>query len=611
MSSHLDISTLFNPRSVAVIGASSDPAKIGSRIVHNIVSGGFMGRVYPVNPKGGTLAGIPFSRKMEDIDGPVDVAVIAVPAPGVLGAVKDCCGKGVRHALIITSGFSEVGNRTEEAAITLHARKHGMRVLGPNIFGVYSAAASLNATFGPSKIRRGSVAIVSQSGALGLAMIGKTMMENIGLSAIVSVGNKADLNEVELLEYLVEDPNTEVILLYMEGIRDGPTLVKTLSRVARSKPVIAIKSGRSRRGAMAAASHTGSLAGADEVFDAIMRQCGVIRAESIGEAFDLCRTFASVPIAPGGPLLIITNGGGIGVLSADACEKHGLPLFDDTAVLGEAFAGVTPDFGSTRNPIDITGGATPRDYDVALETALKIPGVGGVLALYCETAVFDSKALAGILKKHSSLYYQAGKPVAFSALGGESTERTIEELRKARIPVFSDVYSAVFCLSALDRHFNERKRPLPGTPEPVVGLEVINRICEKALKKERFFLLADENAEVLRTAGIRCPPAGISTSIGEAVHLAEGMGYPVALKVISKDVIHKSDAGGVVLTLENRNEVMDAHEAIMRNVTTHQPEAVIRGIEVVKMAPSGLEMIVAARRDPVFGPTIMIGLGGI
>jgi acetate---CoA ligase (ADP-forming) len=605
-----DVSLIFHPRSVAVIGASADPGKIGSRIVENIVSGGFEGSVYPINPKGGELHGIPFSRRLADVKGEVDVAVIAVPSPRVFDAVKECCEKGVKHALIISSGFSEVGNREEEAAIIAHARRHGMRVLGPNIFGVYSAGACMNATFGPSNIRKGGVAIISQSGALGLAMIGKTAQENIGLSAIVSVGNKADLNEVELLDYLIADAQTEVILLYIEGIRNGPKLVEALQRATRVKPVIAIKSGRSQRGAMAAASHTGSLAGADEVFDDVMRQCGVLRAESIGEAFDLCRVFAAGPIGKADPLLIITNGGGIGVLAADACEKYGLSLFDDPEVLERTFAPVTPDFGSTRNPIDITGGATPGDYEAALNAALQIPSIGGVLALYCETAVFDATALASILRDAFAKYHEVGKPVAFSALGGDATEQTIADLRRSGIPVFPDVYDAVLGLSALDRYTRRRGAPVAVHPA-TLNLDPVRAVCDASLREDRFFLLADEAAEVMRAAGIPLPPGGIATNIEEAVNLAEKLGYPVALKVVSKEVIHKSDAGGIALSLDNREEVIEAYEAVRRSVTLHQPEAVIRGMEVVKMAPSGLEMIAAARRDPIFGPTIMVGLGGI
>ena len=290
----------LNPRSIAVIGASHDTTKIGYKVVQNIVQGGYRGKIYPVNPQGGEVLGLRAYRSVEEIGSEVDVASIVIPARFVFDAVKSCARKRVKYLTIISSGFSEIGNNEEEKRIVTFARQNGMRVLGPNIFGIYSAEASLNATFGSSRVIPGGVAIITQSGALGIAMIGKTAVENIGLSAIVSVGNKTDVDEADLLEYLIQNPRTKIILMYIEGVREGERLIQTLKRVTEKIPVVVIKSGRSERGAIAAASHTGSLAGSDEIFDAIIRQCGVIRAESVEEAFNWCKFLSNQPAAAGG-----------------------------------------------------------------------------------------------------------------------------------------------------------------------------------------------------------------------------------------------------------------------------------------------------------------------
>lgn len=308
--SNLNIKYLFEPESIAVIGAARDENKIGYKILKNILTGGYQGKIYPVNPQGGEILGLKAYRNIEEVNGPVEVASIVIPAKFVYEAVKSCARKKVKYLTIISSGFSEIGNNEEERRIISYANEHHMRILGPNIFGIYSAAASLNATFGSSGIIPGRVAIITQSGALGVAMIGKTTVENIGLSAIVSVGNKTDVDEADLLEYLVNDDHTKIVLMYIEGVRNGERLIQAVKMTTQKIPVVVIKSGRSERGAIAAASHTGSLAGSDEIFEAIMRQCGVLRAENVEEAFNWCKFLANTPFPSGENTVIVTNGGG-------------------------------------------------------------------------------------------------------------------------------------------------------------------------------------------------------------------------------------------------------------------------------------------------------------
>ena len=593
-----------------MIGASANPEKIGYRIVENVVRSGYQGDVFPINPRGGEILGLRVYKTLAEVEEAIDVAVIVIPAERVVDVVAECGAKGVVNLVIITSGFSEVGNLETERRIVRLAREHGMRVLGPNIFGIYSAASSLDATFGPGGITPGPVAIITQSGALGIAMIGKTATESVGLSALVSVGNKADIDEADLLEYLATDDRTRAILMYIEGVKHGDRLQRTLAEVTLRKPVVVIKSGRSKRGSMAAASHTGSLAGADEVFDSVMRQCGVLRAESVQEAFTWVRYLASAPLPDGDEAVIVTNGGGIGVMATDACEKHGVDLYDDQAVLAQTFSGVMPDFGSSKNPVDLTGQATAEDYVRSLDAVLAEDRIHAAIALYCETALFDTSQFAGLLRKIYARYHER-KPIVFSLFGGERIETVIRDLRGEGIPVFGDVYEAVSSLGALyrvRRRMRQRVKPLEPVELPIAE---IRRVLDAARADGRTFLLAPEAAQVAAYLDLDMPKAILARNLGEAIRAAGDVGYPVAMKIVSKDIVHKSDAGGVALDLENKDEVVDAYQAILRSCRAHVPEAVIDGVEVVQMVRPGVETIVGARQDPSFGPVVMFGLGGI
>jgi acetyltransferase len=606
-----DIRYLFQPRAVAVVGASHDPEKIGYKILQNIVQAGYRGRIHPVNPKGGEILGLPVRASLSEIEGELDVVCTCVPAKFVFEAVRAAAAQRAKFNLVISSGFSEIGNTEEEKAIVAFARAHGMRILGPNIFGMFSAAASLDMTFGPGGIVPGNVAIITQSGALGLAMIGKTAAERVGISAMVSVGNKADINEADLLEHLVEDEQTQSILMYIEGVREGGPLIGVLQEASRVKPVVVIKSGRSKRGAAAAASHTGSLAGSDEIFDAVMRQCGVLRAESVKQGFNLCKFLARTRLPRGRNTVIVTNGGGIGVLATDACEKHGVSLLDDPQGLRSTFGPVTPSFGSTRNPIDLTGGAAAEHYDQALDAALRSDTIHAVIALYCETAMFDVHTLAPMVEQNYAKYRAAGKPIVFSAFGGGDVEACLGDLARNKVPIFDDVYDAVYCLGGLYAHHAHTAHPPQRSDEIDIDVAAVNELLAGARADGRSFLLAHEGRRLMEAVGITLPQSRIARTLDEAVAAADAIGYPVVLKVVSRDILHKSDSGGVALDLENRAEVIDAYQAIYRSCRAAVPNARITGVEVAEMVRKGLELIVGARRDPGFGPIVMFGLGGI
>ena len=605
------IRLLFEPRSVAVVGASRERGKIGHAVLKNILSGGYRGRIHPINPAGGEIEGIPVHRSLEEVDGVIDVAVVTIPSHLVFSAVRDLCRKNVKNAVLISAGFSEIGNLDEERKIVDYANEHGMRILGPNVFGIYSCSSDLNATFVSGDIPRGHMAMITQSGALGLTLVGQASVERIGLSAIVSVGNKSDIDESDLLEYLQRHDDTHMVLMYIEGIRNGEKFISALKNTTRAKPVVVIKSGRSHRGAMAAASHTGSLAGSDDLFDAIARQCGALRAESTKEAFNWCKFMTNNPLPRGENTVIITNGGGAGVMATDACEKYSVPLYDDAADLKRTFGPVIPSFGSAKNPIDVTGNASPQDYTKAFDAALQSENIHTVVGIYCETAIVPADHLQELAESNFQRYRRNGKLIIFSLFGGEKTSAYEMDVRRRGIPVTDDVYDAISTLGAVYRY----GRYLADSPDEDADVDMnfaaIEEVVRNAAADKRHFLLAHESQRIMEIAGLPTPKTIKTGTLEAAVKAADWIGYPVALKVVSKDIVHKSDVGGIALDLESRDEVIDAYEAVMRNCREHVPHAVIEGVAISEMVHPGVEMIVGARRDAIFGPTVMVGLGGI
>lgn len=606
-----EIQFLFEPESIAVIGASRNPDKLGNKIVRNIVSNGYRGKVYPVNHKGDTLYDLKVYKTLEAVGKGVDIAVIAVPADMVLDAVKSCGETGTKNAVIISSGFSETGNSAGEYKIVSCAREYGLRILGPNVFGIYSSAVSLNATFVPSEIIPGNIAILTQSGALGLAMMGKAAMDNMGVSTIISTGNKSDIDEADLIDYLVDDPKSKVIMIYIEGVKEGDRLLEKLNRACLIKPVVVIKAGRSERGAIAAASHTGSLAGSDEVFDAVMKQRGIIRAETIEEAFNLCKAVVDTSLPRGENAVIITNGGGIGVLATDACEKYNIKLYDNAKVLKSTFSSVVPEFGSVKNPIDITGQANAVDYENALNAALTSDDIHSVIALYCESEVMTPEQLSSMIQKNMMKFRLAKKPVVFALFGGMKAHRSVEILRENRIHAFDNVYEAVSCFGTGYSYYRYLKNYSKEIDEIKIDSNAVNEVIGNAVREGRSFLLGYEARRLLEAIGISTPESVVAHNLVEAVVAAENIGYPVVMKIVSKDVHHKSDCGGVALDLQSKNEIIDAYQAIIQSCKTVHPDAHIEGVEISEMAGTGVELIIGARKDNFFGPIIMCGLGGV
>jgi len=408
---------LFNPASIAIIGASAREGSIGFNLVQNLHLSGYEGKIIPVNHKYDEVLGHKCFKSVEDMPEMAELTLIAVPAMVVNETIEKCCIAGARMFIIISSGFKEIGRHDLTNELLRILDKYGARTLGPNVFGVYSARANMNATFGPPEVRKGNVGLISQSGALGIALMGKSVSESIGLSAVVSIGNEADISEREALEYLGKDPDTEVIFIYMEGCKDGRRFLEVAREISLKKPIVIVKSGSSSRGALAAASHTGSLAGSDRVFSAALKQAGVIRAYNLNDTFNWLRALANLPLPEKEGTVIVTNGGGVGVMASDSAEHYHVMLNNDFEMLERVFRPTMPEFGSTKNPVDVTGQARNEEYGRALDAALEEESIPSIVGLYCTLATMDVVEFARSTIEYTSKW-KGKKPLVFSIIGG-------------------------------------------------------------------------------------------------------------------------------------------------------------------------------------------------
>lgn len=450
------ISALFSPKSIAVVGASRTPGKIGYEIMSNILGYGYSGKVYPVNPIASEILGVKCYPKVSSIPGEVDMVVVSVPSKSVVEVIEDAGRVGAKVAVVISSGFKEVGNVALEEEVVRKARSYGMRVLGPNIFGIVYTPNRLNASFGPRNVIPGGIAFITQSGALGIALMGMTIVERIGVSSIISVGNKADIDDADLLEYLAEDPNTKVILIYLEGVNDGRRFIKVASEVVTKKPIVVIKAGRTEVGAKAVASHTGSLAGNVVVYKVAFNQAGVLQANNVEEAFDISRAIANLPLPTDEKLVVVTNGGGAGVLVTDTLAEYGINLTTPPQSLIEQVKKLVPPFASLANPIDVTGMISNENYVNALLLALNNPEVGAVLGVYCQTAVTDPTMIAGMLISKIREVGGLSKPLALAFIGGEETYMAIRRLNDFGIPTFPTPERAAVAIASIYSYMKMR-----------------------------------------------------------------------------------------------------------------------------------------------------------
>lgn len=601
---------LMRPKSIAIVGASTDPTKIGYTVVNNIIKGGYKGKIFPINPNADELLGLKVYPSLLDIPEEVDAAVVTVPAKYVVGVVEEAGKKGVKGLIIITSGFSEAGNKELEDELVAKANEYGVRILGPNIVGTLSNADQLNASFAPVLPLPGKGALVSQSGALLIALDMATFTRRVGLEKLISIGNMSDVDFADLVEWLDQDEATSCISLYIEGFKDGRKFMEVARKA--TKPVIALKSGVSAHGAAAAASHTGSLAGAAKVYGAAFQQAGVVQATDLNNLFDLSLALSLQPPMHGDNLVIITNGGGVGVLATDAAERYDIPLKFVPKDVQDELKKHMPAFGSAKNPVDLTGMAGYDWYHDSVKFAFAHPWTEGMVVLYCETAMTDPMEIAKGIKSAIDEANVEGKPVTVSFVGGEKSEKAMRWLVENNIPSFGAPDLAVHAISAL----REYARMKEIVSEPDETLETVDKklalkVIQNARDDGRDSLTEIEAKNVFAAYGLPTTTTKLAKSEEEAVNLAKEIGFPIVMKIVSPDILHKSDAGGVKVNIKDEATCRDAYKTIIRNAREYKAEANIHGIAIQEMAPWGTEVILGSVNDATFGPTMMFGLGGI
>jgi len=601
---------LFEPRSVAIVGASTKPGKVGHDILRNMLSSGFAGDVYPVNPHAEEILGVKCYPSIVDVEGDVDLAVIVVPAPAVLSVLEECGQKKIGMAIVISAGFKEAGPEGIERERKLGelAHKLGIRVVGPNCLGVMSTGNGLNATFAAEMPRKGNVALMSQSGALATAIIDWSIQQGIGYSKFVSFGNGVDVGVVDLLREWEDDAESTVIVAYMEGLPNGPEFVEVARQVSMKKPVIVVKSGSTQAGARAVSSHTGSLAGSENAYNAAFLQSGVIRARSMEELFDLAVAFAYQGPPAGRSVGIVTNAGGPGIMATDAVERAQLRLGSLEQDTVRALRKRLPEASNFYNPVDVLGDADPDRYSYAAEYLLRDPNIDAVLAVLTPQAMTDPTRTA---EKLAFVAAQSKKPVVASFMGGQAVEKATEVLGERGVPAYAYPERGVEALAKMAQYREWREEPPDEYVRVVPYTGGVRQTFSEARAEGRVNLGEVEARAVLQAYGLRVPESRVAESAEEAGDHAEEIGFPVVMKIISPDILHKSDVGGVRLGIRSRQEAMDAYELMMLRIRRYAPDATLRGVFVQEMVASGREVIVGSTRDPQFGPMIMFGLGGI
>jgi len=609
------LDTLLRPKSIAVIGASRTPNTIGYQILDNLLRHGYTGAVYPVNPGARAVHSIRAYPSVEAIPDEVEMAVIVVPKQHVCAAAEACGRKGVKALVVISAGFKEVGGAgvEREAELKATAAKHGMRLVGPNCMGVLNTApgVSMNATFAPTMPPAGPVAFMSQSGAMGVTILDYAAEYGIGISQFVSAGNKADVSGNDLIEYWHGDERTRVILMYLENFGNPRKFTQLARQITKTNPIVMVKSGRSGAGARAASSHTGALAGADRAIDALMQQCGVLRAETVEEMFDLAMAFAHQPIPRGNRVAIVTNAGGPGIIIADACEAHGLAVAELTEPTREFLATHLPEEASVQNPVDMIASATPQSYRMAVEAVLDDASVDAVIAAFVPPLGIRQEDVAQAIVDVAG--GRRDKPVLAVLMGREGLPRGLAELNAAGIPGYRFPESAVRALSAMHRQAVWQQRPVGEVRTFEADRGEVERIISHAAAEGREKLTEMEVMRVLESYGIPTAPYAVATTLDQAEAAAERLEFPVVLKILSRKIIHKSDVGGVYVGVEDGAELARAWVQLTQDAPRRAGIAAgeVEGVLVQKMVKGGKETILGMTSDPQFGPVLMYGLGGI
>jgi len=611
------IGPLFKPRSIAVIGASNREGSVGHALFKNVLMNGYTGIVYPVNLKQRSVLGVKAYESVRDIPDEVELVVLIVPAVSVPATLAECGQKKVKAAIVISAGFKELGptGAQLELAVRDRARTYGIRLIGPNCFGVIDSSPNtrMNATFGRVMPSFGNIALVSQSGAIGLSALDYAMSEEVGLSKFASIGNKADVNENDLLAYLRDDPETDVIMFYLEDLVNPPEFMRiareTTSHLERPKPILAIKAGRTSEGAKAASSHTGALAGSDAAYDAFFAQARIIRVDSIEELFAKGVALAYQPAPRGRRVAIVTNAGGVGIMATDACIRNGLQLAKLSDQTRAELKKHLPVTASTLNPVDVIGDADENRYRAALELLVKDENVDCLLPIWAPTLMAESSVVASIT---ADIGQKSDKPILACIQSMINPEAVRHQLLRDHIPHYQFPENAARALAAM-AEFGEWSHRPQGEVKLFTDVkpDVVKAAIARAKSRKPFYISEPEGHDILSAYGLPVPPYRLCKTADEAVAAAKEIGYPVVLKIVSPDIMHKTEFGGVRVNITDDAKMKTEFAGLLETVKSKKPDADVWGVLVQQMAPKGTETILGMKRDPSFGPLLMFGLGGI
>jgi 4-hydroxybutyryl-CoA synthetase (ADP-forming) len=605
-------SVFLSPKSIAIIGASDKRGSVGATITSNIMNG-FKGTVFPVSPSRPTVFYKTAYKSVLDIPKPVDLAVIVINNLLVASVLEECGKKKVRGVIIITAGFKEVDEEgaKREQQIKDIAKKYNIQIIGPNCLGVMNLdpKTMMNSTFLKVTPKSGKIALVSQSGAICAALVEDASAQGIGFSAVISMGNKAAMNEVDILKILANHNQTKVIVMYLEDMGDGQEFLKVCKNITKKlkKPVLVLKSGRSPEGAKAAMSHTGALMGSDEIYDALLKQSGAIRVDTMEELFDYATAFSKQPLPSDGELVIVSNAGGPAIISTDACSRLGIKMANIDSIRSKIDA-VIPPWGSSRNPIDIVGDADFNRFSNVLERVLTHPNVGSVISMCTPSGTLNYDKLATVIVAMSKKYK---KTMLASLMGLDEGITNREILAAGDVPYYTYAEGAIRTLGAMLKFSNWIKSPEGKITTFKVDKLKAKKIFDKVKKEKRPNLLEEEGQQVLKAYGLPLPQSALAKTEADAIKIAKQIGYPVVMKIASPQIIHKSDAGGVKVNLTNDSEIKTAFKTIITNAKKYNKNAEIKGVLIVEMVKGGKEMIIGSKLESGFGPVIMLGMGGI
>ncbi len=605
-------SVFLSPKSIAIIGASDKEGSVGRAITNNIMKG-YKGTIYPISPTRETVFDKKAYKSVLDVPGKVDLAVVVTKNTIVPAVLEECGKKKLRGAIVITAGFKEVdeeGAKLEQKLKDI-AKKYKLQIIGPNCLGVMNLEPQtmMNSTFLKITPKSGEIALISQSGAICAALVEDASAQGIGFSAVISMGNKADMSEIDILKMLAEHKQTKVIVMYLEDMGNGQEFLKVCKEITRKKkkPVLVLKSGRSPEGAKAAMSHTGALMGSDEIYDALLKQSGAIRVDTMEELFDYATAFSKQPLPMNGDLVIVSNAGGPAIISTDACSKLGIKMAKIEEIRKKIDA-VIPPWGSSRNPVDIVGDADFNRFENVLNEVLKHKNVGSVISMCTPSATLNYDKLAEVIVSMSKKYK---KTMLASLMGLDEGITNREILANGDVPYYTYAEGSIRALKAMLTFTNWVKNSPGKITKFSVKKDKVKKILDNAKKQKRSALLEEEGQEILRAYGFPLPASKLAKSKKEAVAASKKIGYPVVLKIASPQIIHKSDAGGVKVNLQNAKDVENAFDTIIKNAKKYNKKADIKGVLVVEMVKGGKEIIIGSKLEPGFGPVVMLGMGGI